>query len=109
MTEIENDEPTQDDESASKTDMAKSVAKAIVSHSVRFAVAGALSSFVPVESRKDKVRLAIASYAISGVVSEKAKEYISDSIDEKIEFVVKVRAQLEKNKHKDDTDEDPNP
>lgn len=70
----------------------KTVAKALVGHSIRFAVSGALAAVVPVENRRDKIRLAVASYAISGIITERAQKNVSKSIEEKFEYYRKVRA-----------------
>lgn len=77
------------------TTVIESLAKAVVGHSIRFAVSGALATVVPVDSRKDKIRLAVASYAISGLVADKAKERVSEKIDEKIDFAKKVFSRVQ--------------
>lgn len=80
------------------------ITKAVVGHSVRFVVVSTLATVVPVESRKDKLRLAIAGYALSGIVSDKAKEYVCNELDEKIEFVREVMAELNKSQDSPESD-----
>lgn len=94
MTEsVETDAATTD---IKKSFSPKSVARFVVGNSVKFAVTSSLMTLVPTETKTEKVKLLIASYALSGLVAEKAKSYITDDIDEKIEFLRDVRDELKK-------------
>lgn len=73
-------------ETAKKTFTVKGIARLVVGSSVKFVVTSTIASLVPVESRKDKVKVLVGGYVISGVIAEHAKRYISDDIDEKFEF-----------------------
>lgn len=97
MTESENvAEETQKNimDSIRSAITVKGAARFVVGSSIRFVVSGAIASVVPVESRKDKVRVAVASYALSGLITEQAKDYVCNEIDDKIEFCRGVRDHL---------------
>lgn len=73
-------------ESAKKSFTLKGVARVVVGSSVKFVVTSTIASLVPVESKKDKIKVLVGGYVISGLVAEQAKRYISDDLDEKFEF-----------------------
>lgn len=64
----------------------RKVAKFVVGHSVRFVVSSAITSLVPADTKVDKTRLFIGSYALCGVISEKTTEWFDKEIDEYIEI-----------------------
>lgn len=74
----------------------KSIGRFVVGSSVRFVVASSISALVPVENRKDRAKVYIASYAISGMIGDKAKDYIEEEIGQKIEFCRGVIAEVKK-------------
>lgn len=89
--ELEEVFPTEETpvESAKKRSL-KGVARLVVGSSVKFVVTSTIASLVPTETRKDKIKVLVGGYVISGVVAEQAKRYISDDIDEKLEFCREV-------------------
>lgn len=101
MSETENDTQTEVENDDDSTDLKelfsiKGVTRAVVGHSVRFTIVSAITALVPVETRKDRLRVAVASYALSGLVSEKAQDYVCQEIDEKVAFYRKVRDEVRK-------------
>lgn len=74
----------------------KGFARLVVGSSVKFVVTSTIASLVPVESKKDKIKVLVGGYVISGVVAEQAKRYISEDLDEKVEFCKGVYKQYKR-------------
>lgn len=94
--EINNEAEIGSDEPTEKASGAKMVARFVVGSSVKFVVASTITSLVPTDNRKDRIKVAIGSYVISCVVADKAKAYVCDEIDETIDFYKKVLEQVKK-------------
>lgn len=71
----------------------KTVAKIVVANSVKGVLATAIATNVPVESKSDKVKLFIGTYAIGGMVAEASKTHIGNQIDSAAEIVDEVKKQ----------------
>lgn len=83
-------------EAAKKAFTPKGFARLVVGSSVKFVVTSTIASIVPVESKKDKIKVLVGGYVISGLVAEQAKRYISDDLDEKFEFCKDVYEHVKK-------------
>lgn len=87
---------------AKKAITPKGLARLFVGSSVKFIVTSTIASLVPAESKLEKAKVLVGAYVISGVISEKAKDYITNDLDEKFEFCREVYAELQK--RSDDAD-----
>lgn len=72
------------------------IARFAVGASVKFLVTSAIVSLVPAETRVQKAKVAIGGYALSGVLADRAKQFITDDIEEKYQFCREVYAYSQK-------------
>lgn len=75
-----------------KLNFAKTGVKLVVGKSVNFVVATAITRYIPVESKTEQVQLFIGSYAIAGVVSTLATDYVGGKVDDIVESVTKIKS-----------------
>lgn len=83
-------------ENLKKSFTVKGVARMVVGSSVKFVVTSTIASLVPVDSKKDKIKVLVGGYVISGVISEQAKRYINEDLDAKFEFCRDVYNEVKK-------------
>ena len=83
-------------ESLKKINPARSAIKFVATSSVRFVVSSAITTLVPVETKKEKRKVFIASMVLSGMINEKVKPYVDTEIDDAIEMVREVVKQVKK-------------
>lgn len=69
--------------------------KFVVGHSTRFVISAAINAVVQPEDRKDRARLFIGTYALSGIVSDKVKEWVDSEIDDFVELYHDAKALFE--------------
>jgi len=93
MTEIREDEIVDaeivngnDTKSLKKFNPGRSGLKLIATSSVRFVVSSAITTLVPVETKKEKRKVFVASMVLSGMLNEQVKPYVDREIDEAIDF-----------------------
>lgn len=112
MSEIIDAEPldnTDNNLPINKISVTRGCVKFLATNAVRFVVSSAITTLVPVDSRKDKRKVWIASMVISGVINEQVKPYVDNEINEALEFcreVVKYTKKLQDETSKSDI---PNP
>lgn len=86
----------------------KGAARWFAGSSVKFIVTTTIVSLVPAETKIQKAKILVGSYVISGLIADKAKDYIEEDLTEKIEFCSSVLAYAKKLTAPDDSD-DTNP
>lgn len=72
----------------------RGVAKFVVASSIRFVVTSTLTALVPVDSKTEKVKLAVGSFVLSELLAEAAKNYIDGEIDDLTEVMDTAMNQL---------------
>lgn len=80
---------------------AKTVAKFVVGAGVHFVVTKALKDVVPIENKREKLKLLIGSYAIAGIVVRQATSFIEQEIDDAVETLDELKEMFQP------TEEDP--
>lgn len=70
--------------------VAKSITKVVVRYSVRATVALAVHTYIPVESKKQKLQLTIAVWALSGWVATEASYWASTRVAQTLELAQKM-------------------
>lgn len=73
-----------------KFSIGRSGVKLIATSSVRFVVSSAITTLVPVETKKEKRKVFVASMVLSGMLNEQVKPYVDREIDEAIDFCREV-------------------
>lgn len=111
MTEPENEildaEIIGEDTAEEKPLIARKVGRFVVRSSVRFVVSSAVATLVPTpETKRDKVRLFIGTYAISGMVAKHAQDFIDTKFDEWKQDIVEIRIEMKKFEDKRNADDD---
>lgn len=82
--------------------------KLLATTSVRFVVSSAIATLVPVETKKEKRKVFIASMVISGAINEHVKSYVDTEIDEAINFCHEVIKHVTKIQTESDNTDVPN-
>lgn len=99
MTEIVDGEivdGTTNENPLSTFNPTRSAIKLIATSSVRFVVSSAITTLVPVETKKEKRKVFIASMVLSGMINEKVKPYVDAELDDAINFCRDVMSYVEK-------------
>lgn len=100
----DEEEPTENNHAG-----VKKFAKLVVSSSVKFVVTSTIVSLVPTETRLQKGKLLVGSYVLSGILADKAKDYISDDLDKKFQYAREVLVYAKKLSAKQDETDTVNP
>lgn len=90
-----------------KFSISRSAIKFVATSSVRFVVSSAITTLVPVESKKEKRKVFVASMVLSGMINEHVKPYVDTEIDDALDFyreVVKYAKTLQAKQDKETDD-----
>lgn len=93
---------------AKKIRITRSGIKFIATSSVRFVVSSAITTLVPVETKKEKRKVFVASMVLSGMINERVKPYIDNEIDEALDFCHEVLNYAKKLQEKQTDSDVPN-
>lgn len=100
MTDImdtENTENVDSEEIAEKTFTAKGLAKAVVKSSVKFVIAGVITSVLPEPVTKiHKVKTLVGTYVVSDMVARSSGTYVDEKIQEWKNDIHELRTAIKK-------------
>lgn len=108
MTDIVNPVNVEADETEDSESLTRKVAKLVVRSSVKFVIAGAITSIIPdPETRMHKVKVLVATYVIADMVAKNTGSYVDDKIEGWKQEIRDIRTEVKKIEEKLKADKEP--
>lgn len=93
MTESTTENPTPKHK-LTKMGVAHGVVRFAAATSVKMIVGTAIAQIVPTETKADKAKVIVGTYVISGIVSDAAKTYASNELNDFVEMASILKHKL---------------
>lgn len=106
---IDDENENNPDAPKRKFSIGRSGVKLIATSSVRFVISSAITTLVPVETKREKRKIFVASMVLSGMLNEQVKPYVDREIDEAIDFcreVYKYAQKMQEQQEQKDSETD---